>query len=216
MLTTAYHGGACEAVWLEQIFSQLNRTRRKEFRKAIRAIAGKRRPLLPLWLRIGIQALLTIVGIVGGATFVQIRNSYPNVTPTQVDPKDALAFPFVVSNDQSLVTFYDTRPTCESYSTDLEHTSWASLWGVDVRVTLTPSVDLHPGDKAPFHFFDYSVLGLPQHLPNHMIAGISVDYEIHPLPFIRFLVWHRVKRFQFDLIKDSNGTPYWLPLYVSQ
>jgi hypothetical protein len=64
--------------------------------------------------------ILWLLAFAGGATFVQIQNSYPDVKSTVMDPKDAFAFPFVVSNDQNRLWFYNVTPSYESYARDVE------------------------------------------------------------------------------------------------
>jgi hypothetical protein len=156
--------------------------------------------------------ILVVLGLVGGATVVQIRNAYPNVTSTRLDPKIAFLFPFFVSNDQSLVSFYKVTPSYEIRAPDLEKNKGMQVWGLKITATLAPSVNLGPSEKAPFRLLGYgSVAGLPPHLPNHLMALISVSYELHLFPYT---AWHRTRHFGFEMIKGSDGVAYWMPTYV--
>src|SRR5277367_4652123 len=97
---------------LEGIFKELNRTQVKALRREIRKLTGEKQPSHPRLRFLG-QAILVALGFVGGTTFVQIRNAYPDVNPTGFDRKFAFQYPFVVSNNQPLVTFYVVTPSYE-------------------------------------------------------------------------------------------------------
>lgn len=210
MIKFQLRGSSNNAGILSEIFSQLNRSQKRELRREIRELTGTPQKRYPRLKFLG-QAILLVLGFVGGTTFVQIRNAYPNVTSTRLDPKRAFLFPFVVSNDQALVTFYNVTPSFESVAPDLEQTEFVKVWGIKVKGTLAPSVNLGPSDKAPFRLFDYTVAGLRPHLPNNLTVYISVAYELHLFPYT---VWHRVRHFQFDMMKGSDGDPLWFPTYV--
>ena len=202
---------------IDEIFSQLTRTQRKRLQKEIQELTEAKSEGHS-WLWWAARTLLYLIAFVGGATFVQVRNSFPNVTPTRFDSKYPYAFPFLVSNDQSLVTFYNAKASIDSFSPDLEHNKEGTLQvlGVEIGNTFSQSFDLRPGDKVPLQFSDYTVAGLPPHLPQHLTARVSIAYEIHFVPYIHFLAWHRVRKFRFDMVKDSNGTPFWIPAYMAQ
>ena len=102
-------------------------------------------------------------------------------------------------------------PSFESIAPDLDKGAGMTVQGVTISGTLTPSVDLRPTDKVPFHLFDYGMSGTPPHLPNRLTVLISIAYELR---FVRYVAWHLVRHFRFDMLKDSDGKAYWIPNYV--
>jgi hypothetical protein len=192
----------------------LNRTQRKELQKELRALAAV--PLHtthPLLTRLS-QVAIFLLGFVGGATVLQVHNSYPNVTSTAVDTKNAFLFPFVVSNDQNLVTFYGMqvwyRWTVDDPGDAKAQKQYVNTTSQSVSGVLGPPVDLHPYDKFPF-----TVGGggrLPVHLPPHATVEIVVRYSIH----LFFVPWWRERQFGFLMQKGSDETAIWVPLYAPQ
>jgi hypothetical protein len=60
---------------------------------------------------------------------------------------------------------------------------------------------------------DYAVAGLPPHVPDHLTVTMIVRFELHLVPLWS---WHRSRQFRWDMMKDSNGTPFWIPGYIEQ
>src|SRR3984957_3539681 len=182
---------------LDELFRQLNRTQRKELRREIGELSTVKQKARP-WLSFAWQTILFVLGFVGGTSFVQVWNSYPNVNPTQMDRKLAFRFPFVVSNDQSLVTYYVVTPSFAISRPDIEKGTGGAIWGSRITGTLGNPATLHPGDKAPFNLPDTAFFNLPPHLPEHLSVDISVAYEIRLIPFFP---WHRHHKFGLRMLK---------------
>jgi hypothetical protein len=150
-----------------------------------------------------------LVGLVGIATIVAIYRAHPNVNSVHFDANDPFLFPCVVSNDESLVTFYNVIITFQELRPDMTVGPLAKVWGIRITYTRKPIAKLVPGDRVPFSLLPMSIIaGVPPRQPEHVSLKIAIQYGLHLLPFVP---WERKRFFGFTMIRDSSGVPFWIP-----
>jgi hypothetical protein len=133
--------------------------------------------------------------------FFEVYYSQPDISAVRFDPGDAFRFPFTVSNNHFL-----------------------TLHRVNAGCRLSASLVGYPGkDKKPqisdFEFFKGDVRDLPYGTTQdcfcesrlsplaELKTTILVYYQIHLIPF---WPWRRKREKTFNMLIDSQGTPFWV------
>jgi hypothetical protein len=163
------------------------------------------------WLVKPGRLTLTILGIVGLSTFWNFYYAAPTVTPRYADPGNPFHYPFIISNDQWLMTFYNLRidggaEVPQSFQVKLGvvgplETSWA---GEQTTLAMPPTshqdywISVFAGQWTP-----------NPALIQHAIVRLEIHYDIRILP--RFY-WHRTKAYGYRMLGAVSGSGgLWFP-----
>lgn len=196
--------------------SRLTRTERKATRRRDRELlaAAKKASLLSR----GVQITLYVLSLFGVGFFVAIAEAKPHVQLEHLDSKDPFLFPFRVVND-SFVTFYQVSPVSFADAPNAaEFSDSSSFASVEPGTHLAlgfrqrgETVDISPGRSHGFSFSNVHVSESPR-VPDDLRLRLSIDYSIRLLPLLRlsFCFWREHMVLNYHVLKDSNGTPYWV------
>lgn len=194
----------------------LSRTQRKALRKRCREKEKAKQRRFVLLRSLG-QVFVFLLGFVGGGTFVEIYRARPKVVLLHLDSKDPLRFPIRVVNDQEFLTFYQVQPTSSTtfHDPDSSFPFFANvLKGAPKTIGTIDPMGL-PTDILPIssHTFSFNIRFLPFNgVPDDLALHVKVNYQIRLVPFVHWSrsYWPRDTDFDFRVMKDSNGTPYWV------
>jgi hypothetical protein len=181
--------------------TELSRTQKKALQKQIRVQAAAQRQE-HRGLRWMGQVVLCLIAFVGGGVFVDIYRAHPNVAATHFDAKDPFRFPFEVSNQDLFVTFHKVTIVCELSLPDVIQKPGLQVWGQHWTETLGPSFDLAPDGNRPFPIPLHPSRADVTPLPQHLAIQITIHWKTLHCP--------RQRSSTFIMIKDSDGTPYWI------
>jgi hypothetical protein len=177
----------------------------------LRAAAGKIDEYLQ-WLLVPYRLLTALVVFVGAlGAIADIYYAAPKVAPSYVDPGNPFHNPFIVSNEQTLLTFYHvqidggaTVPQAFSEPTGILGYPMATWSDKELATPLEPTA----------HHEYWVLFFANQSIPNPaLIQQASLRLDIHyKIRLLPYLYWSREKVYGFSLMGAMAGSGgIWFP-----